>query len=172
MVKTTTASEGRNEMGFVVRDENVTSWFEINTSDGRIRVVRQMDREKAETIRLAIRAEDVAAATTGQTASGSLSIKAPCWRLQLDSTRQQHHYVIIFRLYTGTLTIILEDINDHDPIFNQPFYRRSVPENSKRGATILTLSADDADLNRSVTYSLDGIFQHLQILLLKPDNEF
>lgn len=65
-----TASEGRSEMGFVVRDENVTSWFEINTSDGRIRVVRQMDREKAETIRLAIRAEDVAAATTGQTASG------------------------------------------------------------------------------------------------------
>ena len=29
-----------------------------------------MDREKAETVRLAIRAEDVAAATTGQTASG------------------------------------------------------------------------------------------------------
>lgn len=65
------ASEGRNEMGFLVRDENVTSWFEINTTDGRIRVVRQMDREKAETIRLAIRAEDVAAATIGQTASGS-----------------------------------------------------------------------------------------------------
>lgn len=42
----------------------------MNTNDGRIRVVRQMDREKAETIRLAIRAEDVAAATTGQTASG------------------------------------------------------------------------------------------------------
>ena len=64
-------------MGFVVRDENVTSWFEINTNDGRIRVVRQMDREKAETIRLAIRAEDVAAATTGQTASGLIIIKIP-----------------------------------------------------------------------------------------------
>ena len=64
-------------MGFVVRDENVTSWFEINTNDGRIRVVRQMDREKAETIRLAIRAEDVAAATTGQTASGLIIINIP-----------------------------------------------------------------------------------------------
>ena len=51
----------------------------------------------------------------------------------------------------------MDDVNDHDPIFNQPFYRRSVPENSKRGAAILTLSADDADLNRSITYSLDGI---------------
>lgn len=57
----------------------------------------------------------------------------------------------------GTLTVVVEDINDHDPVFNQPFYRRSVPENSKRGTPILTLSADDADLNRTITYSLDGI---------------
>ncbi|XP_057365539.1 cadherin-23-like isoform X1 [Daphnia carinata] len=132
------ASEGRNEMGFLVRDENVTSWFEINTNDGRIRVVRQMDREKAETIRLAIRAEDVAAATIGQTAS-------------------------------GTMTIILEDVNDHDPIFIQPFYRRSVAENSKRGAPILTLSADDADLNRSITYSLDGPADLLELIHLNSE---
>lgn len=66
-------------MGFVVRDENVTSWFEINTNDGRIRVVRQMDREKAETIRLAIRAEDGAAVTTGQTASGEKSFICYFW---------------------------------------------------------------------------------------------
>lgn len=97
-----TASEGRNEMGFVVRDENVTSWFEINTSDGRIRVVRQMDREKAETIRLAIRAEDVAAATTGQTASGRTN---PLQRLY-DSNlviiiRLQEHW----RSFWKTLTI-------------------------------------------------------------------
>ncbi|EFX87616.1 hypothetical protein DAPPUDRAFT_235424 [Daphnia pulex] len=135
------ASEGRNEKGFLVREnENVTSWFDINTNDGRIRVVRQMDREKAETVRLAIRAEDVAAATTGQTAS-------------------------------GTMTIILEDdhVNDHDPIFVQPFYRRSVAENGKRGAAILTLSADDADLNRSITYSLDGPAELLELVHLNSE---
>ncbi|EFX90438.1 hypothetical protein DAPPUDRAFT_300008 [Daphnia pulex] len=134
------ASEGRNEKGFLVRDENVTSWFEINTNDGRIRVVRQMNREKAETVRLAIRAEDVAAATTGQTAS-------------------------------GTMAIILEDdhVNDHDPIFVQPFYRRSVAENGKRGAAILTLSADDADLNRSITYSLDGPAELLELVHLNSE---
>jgi len=60
-------------------------------------------------------------------------------------------------LILGTLTVVVEDINDHDPVFNQPFYRRSVPENSKRGTPILTLSADDADFNRTITYSLDGI---------------
>ena len=64
------AGEARNEKGFVVRDENVTSWFEINTTDGRIRVIHQLDREKAETVRLALRVEDVAASTPGQTASG------------------------------------------------------------------------------------------------------
>lgn len=61
------------------------------------------------------------------------------------------------QMNAGTMTIILEDVNDHDPIFIQPFYRRSVAENSNRGAAILTLSADDADLNRSITYSFDGI---------------
>lgn len=65
------AGEGRNENGLVIRDGNVTSWFEINTTDGRIRVIHQLDREKAETIRLAIRVEDVAASTPGQTASGN-----------------------------------------------------------------------------------------------------
>lgn len=66
----------------------------------------------------------------------------------------------MFFFYPGTLTIILDDINDHDPVFSQPFYRRSVPENAKRGSPILSLSADDADLNRSITYSLDGMIHY------------
>ena len=70
------ASEGRNERGFLVRDENVTAWFAINSTDGRVRVVRQMDREKAETIRLAVRVQDVAAATAGQTASGNFFLNS------------------------------------------------------------------------------------------------
>ena len=63
------ASEGRSETGQVVRD-NVTAWFELNGDDGRLRVVRQLDREKAEIIRLVVRVEDTAAANSFQTASG------------------------------------------------------------------------------------------------------
>ncbi len=123
------------------------SCFEIS-ADGKIRLIRQLDRERAETVRLAIRVEDKAAVSGNQTASGKrtgfsfklgivLQIDVPCSS-------------------SGTVTIIIEDINDNDPVFSQPFYRRSVPENSKRGTPILTLSADDADKNRSLTYSLDG----------------
>ena len=133
-----TASEARSETGLLVRDENVTSWFEINAKDGRIRVIHQLDREKAETVRLAIRVEDLAASTAGQTA-------------------------------TGTLTITLDDINDYDPVFSQPFYRRGVAENSKRGTAILSLSADDADLNRTITYSLDGPMELLELVHLNGE---
>ena len=52
----------------------------------------------------------------------------------------------------GTLTIVLDDINDHDPQFNQPFYRRSVPDNSKQGASIVSLLADDSDFDSTITY--------------------
>ena len=69
----------------------------------------------------------------------------------------------------GTLTIVLDDINDHDPQFNQPFYRRSVPENSKRGAPIVSLSADDSDLNRTITYGLDGPIELLELVHLNVE---
>ena len=77
-------------------------------------------------------------------------------REYIESTKSSCLTFVICLFCPGTMTIILEDVNDHDPIFVQPFYRRSVAENSKRGAAILRLSADDADLNRSITYSLDG----------------
>lgn len=78
------ASEGRTESGHLLRDnvnDNVTSWFEINTNDGRLRVFRQLDREKAEAIRLVIRVEDTAAATPGQTTSGTMDTN-PCFALR------------------------------------------------------------------------------------------
>ena len=60
----------------MVRD-NVTAWFELNGEDGRLRVVRQLDRERAETIRLVVRVEDIAAVNSHQTASGT-SDSIPC----------------------------------------------------------------------------------------------
>ena len=71
-------------------DYNATSCFEINANDGHIRLIRELDREKAETIRLAIRVEDIAGVTPDQTASGKeisfLFIFAPVWQLPDKST--------------------------------------------------------------------------------------
>ena len=66
--------------------------------------------------------------------------------------------IVIAAIYWGlaTVTIVIDDVNDHDPVFGKTFYRRSLPENSKRGAPILTVSADDADINRTMTYNLQG----------------
>jgi len=60
------------------------------------------------------------------------------------------------------LTIIIEDENDNNPKFRRPFYRRSITENSKNGVTIVNVVADDADKNRTITYSLEGMFCNIQ----------
>jgi hypothetical protein len=59
-------------------------------------------------------------------------------------------------LFSAILTIIIEDENDNNPKFRRPFYRRSITENSKNGVTIINVVADDADKNRTITYSLEG----------------
>lgn len=59
---------------------------------------------------------------------------------------------------SATLTIIVEDENDNNPKFRKPFYKTSIPENSKNGANIATVIADDADKNRTMTYFLEGLF--------------
>ncbi|KAK0092521.1 hypothetical protein PV326_001229 [Microctonus aethiopoides] len=57
---------------------------------------------------------------------------------------------------SATLNIIIEDENDNNPKFRRPFYRRSVTENSKIGAHIASIVANDADKNRTITYSLES----------------
>jgi ABC-type siderophore export system fused ATPase/permease subunit len=59
-------------------------------------------------------------------------------------------------MFLAILTIIVDDENDNSPIFRKPFYRRTVTENSQAGITILNIVADDADKNRTISYSLEG----------------
>lgn len=54
------------------------------------------------------------------------------------------------------LTIVVEDENDNNPKFRKPFYKTSITENSKNGLHIETVTADDADKNRTMTYFLEG----------------
>ncbi|XP_073991281.1 cadherin 88C isoform X3 [Rhodnius prolixus] len=60
------------------------------------------------------------------------------------------------QIASAILNIIVEDENDNNPVFRKPFYRRTVTENSQNGINIANIVADDADKNRTITYSLQG----------------
>ncbi|XP_060936155.1 protocadherin alpha-3-like [Limanda limanda] len=61
---------------------------------------------------------------------------------------------------TSVIPIHISDVNDNAPLFSEPVINAYVKENSGVGATILTITAVDPDIeeNAKVTYSLlDGI---------------
>ncbi|XP_054269612.1 cadherin-23-like [Macrosteles quadrilineatus] len=119
--------EARSEEGTIIKPSefDFLSAFELNPVDGLLRVVKLLDRERVEVIRLAIRVEDTASMNGKQITS-------------------------------GVLTIVIEDENDNNPMFRKPFYRRFITENSQLGVPIINVVADDADKNRTITYSLEG----------------
>nr|XP_057940770.1 protocadherin-23 isoform X2 [Doryrhamphus excisus] len=46
---------------------------------------------------------------------------------------------------TATVTLLLEDVNDNEPVFPQGLYNMSVPEHSPPGSCFLQVVAEDAD---------------------------
>ncbi|GAB0096475.1 Cadherin [Sergentomyia squamirostris] len=70
------SSEARSEEGAIVKisEYDYLSAFEINPVDGLVRVVKLIDREKVEQIKLGFTVEDIAAAKGKQIVSGTLSI--------------------------------------------------------------------------------------------------
>lgn len=56
----------------------------------------------------------------------------------------------------GYINIEILDENDNNPRFKQPYYKRSITENSKNGVGIANIVAYDIDKNRTITYSLEG----------------
>jgi len=55
---------------------------------------------------------------------------------------------------TSQILIQVLDEQDNVPIFRKPIYSTSLLENSKSGTVVLTVAADDADLDTHVRYSL------------------
>lgn len=62
-----------------------------------------------------------------------------------------------------TVTVIIEDVNDNNPVFPLAAYTFSVSESSRVGTTVGTLIATDADsgVNASLTYSIDTFLHGL-----------
>lgn len=46
---------------------------------------------------------------------------------------------------TQTLTVLLLDVNDETPLFEQKLYRTSVMENREPGEAVITVRASDLD---------------------------
>lgn len=66
------SSEARNEEGTLIKiqEYDYLAALELNPLDGLLRIVKLLDREKVETIRLGLVVEDLAAVRGLQTASG------------------------------------------------------------------------------------------------------
>lgn len=54
---------------------------------------------------------------------------------------------------------VIQDINDNGPIFEEPFYAITLPENSVPGITLTTVTATDRDIaqNGQIVYSIDAV---------------
>lgn len=120
-------SEARSDEGVLIKatEYDYLSAFELNEDDGLLKVVKILDREKVEHIKLGFTVEDVAALKGRQVVS-------------------------------GILNIVVEDVNDNNPRFQRPFYKRSITENSPNGVTVANVVAFDVDKNRTITYSMGG----------------
>ena len=59
---------------------------------------------------------------------------------------------------TGTVYVIVDDINDHEPTFENDHYDFKIVENSPKGSEVAQVQAldKDADMNGKVTYELTG----------------
>ncbi|XP_026639184.1 protocadherin gamma-A1 isoform X12 [Microtus ochrogaster] len=82
----------------------------------------------------------------------------------LDREHSSGHNITITATDQGTpplstqahISLLVMDINDNPPVFEQDSYSVYIPENNPRGASIFSVKAQDADHNENalVTYSL------------------
>lgn len=73
-------------------------------------------------------------------------------------------------IFAAIINVVVEDVNDNNPKFSKPFYRFTVPENSKTGLHIGTVSATDADKNKTVIYSLEGTPDVVKMIYLDSNS--
>ena len=83
----------------------------------------------------------------------------------LDRAKKQQYVLTVaavnmdsidYQAKNTTVTIVIEDANNHDPIFTNDAYMCSISENAPVGSVLIRVKADDDDLDRNgtVIYSL------------------
>ncbi|XP_042275428.1 protocadherin beta-11-like [Thunnus maccoyii] len=68
---------------------------------------------------------------------------------------------------TVNINIMVLDVNDNAPVFNQSVYKATVIENAAKGTNIVTVNATDADSgsNGYITYSISNVKSNIADLL-------
>lgn len=66
------------------------------------------------------------------------------------------------------LLVRITDVNDNRPTFKRPVYKAVVNENSISGTSILTITADDRDLNKTLKYSLEAEPEMIRLVRINP----
>ncbi|XP_019750622.1 protocadherin gamma-A11-like, partial [Hippocampus comes] len=72
---------------------------------------------------------------------------------------------------TVVIHVTVLDANDNVPVFSQPVYKASLPENSPLDTLVVTVSASDADegINSEISYAFDHASDdHSKIVSLNP----
>ena len=72
------------------------------------------------------------------------------------------------QIQKSSVFITIQDVNDNQPAFKEPFYKVLLPENTPKDTEILTVTAEDIDVNRTITYNLEGNFDIFEILDVDP----
>ncbi|CAB1337314.1 unnamed protein product [Coregonus sp. 'balchen'] len=59
---------------------------------------------------------------------------------------------------TGTVTVLVDDVNDNVPVFTSSTFHTTIPEDAPTGTDVLLVNSSDADvgLNGIISYSLTG----------------
>lgn len=118
------ASEARNERGILLRGVDLSSFFMLDAVNGTLRTGER-----------AIDREMMETVKLTVVVEDIASATGP----------QLAHSVVIVQVL---------DVNDNDPVFRSNPYYASIPENTEEGTAVLTVTADDADVNRTIKYSL------------------
>ncbi|CAL8106930.1 unnamed protein product [Orchesella dallaii] len=117
-------SEARDERGILLRDVDLSQYFALDPVDGTLKTAGK-----------AIDREMIESVKLAVVVEDIASATGP----------QRDYSVVIIQVI---------DVNDNDPIFRSNPYYASIPENTEEGTAVLTVTADDADLNRTIKYSL------------------
>ncbi|XP_047738594.1 DE-cadherin [Hyalella azteca] len=107
--------------------------------------------------------------------SGQISTTAP---LDRDMGRKEYFMTVVARdggspplEGSCSFEVILEDINDNVPVFDQPSYSQDIPADSETHVNLLRVTASDADsgVNAVIQYSISGGDDYFTI---QPDSGY